>query len=219
MLTNDPLLAQSIRAKSADEAGFSRGLQRVRQSLDVHDGFGDMGPAKKANQLAIGTNDSRSIRNFLVTGARVNILRQAQYSLPPIASGIQCWISYCNSVRRPYPHPPPTSQRVCAWESLYSLGRSSGQYVAHIGKEWHMRDIPLTWGDPAVSSIGRGLRTAQNLSCKFDKYMRQADSIRFLEHETLLSEFGILGYLSFLFSFGPNRMVYPYDAGVSTIDY
>ena len=40
---------------------------------------------------------------------------------------------------------------------------------------------------------------ARNLSLEFDNYMLQADLVCFLERETLSSEFGPIGYISFLF--------------------
>ena len=89
MLTDAPPLAIFIRSKNVGETGCAKGRQQGRRALNVPEGFEDMDPAKKAIQLALGDNDSRDIENFLVAGDRVDILRQAKYSLPPIASGLQ----------------------------------------------------------------------------------------------------------------------------------
>ena len=59
--------------------------------------------------------------------------------------------------------------------------------------------IPTDWYDSSVSAVSRGLRKAQDLSGKFDNYMLRPDLQAFIAHESLSSDFGLLGYLSFLF--------------------
>ena len=195
--TNAGTLAQSIRSKTLDNTGIARTHKRARLALDVPDNFDDAGPAKKVALLSAGDNNPEVIHSFLASGSAVNVLRQAEYTLPCIASGIQCWAAYCDLTNSPYY--PPTSERVCAWATLFRPGRSFGNYLAHLAKACAILGIPTDWHDQAVSAVARGLRKAQDLSFQFDNYMFRKDLVRFLEHETLQSEFGLLGYLSFLF--------------------
>ena len=155
--------------------------------LDAPGNFEKLGPAAKARELAIGDNPLSSIQTFLSTGAPVNILRQAQFTLPSIASGIQCWVAYYNLARQPFF--PPTSQRVCDWASLFKTGRSFGNYVSRSTKACQILNVPLGWGDSSVSAAVLGLRKEQDLGTKFDNYMYRVDLQRFSPRETLTSDF------------------------------
>ena len=73
------------------------------------------------------------------------------------------------------------------------------QYVAHLAKGCQLLDIPTGWHDSPVAAVARGLRKAQDLSFKFPNFIFRPDLIRFLDHETIGAEFGLLGYFSFLF--------------------
>ena len=127
LIANATLIAQSIRPKRVDDTGFAWRHQRARLAIDVPDEFDEMGPAKKAESWVSGNNDTRPIETCLATGGHVNILRRAQYSLPSIASGIQCRVAYCNMMRRPFP--PPNPQRVCAWATLFNPVAPSGSML------------------------------------------------------------------------------------------
>ena len=195
--TNAKLLAQSIRSKTLDDTGLARTHKRARLALDVPESFDKAGPAARAMILATGGNTPGSIQAFLSTGDAVNILRKAEYSLKPIASGIQCWISFCDLANIPYY--PPTSARVFEWASLFNPGSSFGQYLARLIKGCHILGIPTDWNGDRVAAASKGLRQAQDLSFKFENYNFRASPRRFARHETLRSEFEMLGYLSFLF--------------------
>ena len=195
--TNANLIASSIRATHIENTGYARKHKRARNRLDVPENFDELGPAKKALALARGSNDISSINSFLSSGVPVNILRQAEYSLGSIASGVQCWIAYCNLIGHPFF--PPTTQRVCSWSTLFKAGGTFGLYVAHLSKACMILGIPTDWYDSSVSAVSRGLRKAQDLSGKFDNYMLRPDLQAFIAHESLSSDFGLLGYLSFLF--------------------
>ena len=195
--TNSSLLAQSIRAPSLAQSGFALTHKRARLALDVPDSFDTAGPAAKIRLLSEGENEPAAIQRFLSTGVAVNILRQSEFALPGIASGIQCWTAYCDL--QGYPYYPPTSARVCAWASIFNPGRSFGQYLSHLIKGCQIIGAPTDWNDDAVSAMARGLRKAQNLSFAFENYIFRPCLVRFINHETLQSEFGLLGYLSFLF--------------------
>ena len=114
----------------------------------------------------------------------------------PIASGIQCWVAYCDL--QGYPYFPPSSSRVCAWGSLFHPGGTFAQYVAHLSKACQLLDMPTGRHDSSVAAVSRGLRKAQNLSFMFPNYIFRPDLIRFLDYETLESEFGMVGFFSFL---------------------
>ena len=72
-------------------------------------------------------------------------------------------------------------------------------YVAHLAKACQLLDIATDWQDDSVAAVARGLRKARGLSFKFDNYIFKTDLVRFIDHETLGSEFGLLGFLSFLY--------------------
>ena len=195
--TNSGLLAQSIRASSLEETGFALTHKRARQALDVPDSFDTAGPAAKIRLLSEGDNDPDTIQRYLPTGVAVNVLRQSEYALGGIASGIQCWTSYCDLKGHPYY--PPTSARVCAWATIFNPGKSFGQYLGHLIKACQIIGVPTDWHDSAVSAMAKGLRKAQDLSFSFENYIFRPCLIRFINHETIQSDFGLLGYLSFLF--------------------
>ena len=195
--TNAKFLAQSVRASTLNDTGFARSHKRALEGLGVPASFDKAGPAAKARMLAEGDNAHTAAQAFLSSGASVNVLRQAQYSTGSIASGIQCWIAFCDLQGHPYF--PPTSSRVCAWGSLFQPGGTYAQYVAHLSKGCQLLDIPTGWHDSSVAAVSRGLRKAQNLSFMFSNYLFRPDLIRFLDYETLESEFGMLGFFSFLF--------------------
>ena len=100
--TNANRPAQSARAPSLGAPGLARKPKRGRLARDVPDSFDRSGPAEKSLLLASGGNTPESIHRFLATGAAINAPRQAELSLPAIASGIQRWMAYWDLVIRPY---------------------------------------------------------------------------------------------------------------------
>ena len=97
------------------------------------------------------------------------------------------------------PYYPPTTERVCAWATLFKPGRSFGQYLAHLIKGCQILGISTDWNTAAVAAVCKGLRKAQDLSFQFRNYLSRPCMIRLIEHESLSSEFGILAILSFIF--------------------
>ena len=58
---------------------------------------------------------------------------------------------------------------------------------------------PTDWMTPAVKSVSKGLRNAQDLSFTFQNYMMAADLLRLLQVSNLSSEFGQAAFFSYLF--------------------
>ena len=195
--TNAILLAQSARAPTLEDTGFAISHKRDMGKLGVPPDFDKAGPAAKARLLAEGDNGPSAVQAFSPSGAPINVLRQAKFSMKSIASGIQCWVAYCNLAGQP--HFPPTSDRVCVWGTLFQPGGSFTQYVAHLAKACQLLDIATDWRDSSAVAVPRGLRKAHDLSFKFGNYIFRPDLVRFIEHERIESEFGLLGFLSFLF--------------------
>ena len=195
--TNSNALAQSIRADSIEETGLAKSHKRANLAISLPEEYDHTGPAGRIRILADSGAPTESVRRFLATGSAVNILRQAETALPSIASGIQCWAAYCDLMGCPYY--PPTTERVCAWATIFNPGGSFGQYLAHLIKGCQILGVATDWNTPAVSAISRGLRKAQDVSFKFHNYLFRPCLMRFVEHEPIGAEFGLLGALAFLF--------------------
>ena len=101
---------------------------------------------------------------------------------------------------------PPTSQRGCAWATLFNAGCPLGPYVARLGMAGRILDILSTWNDSAVTASVRAYRMEQSLSLKFDNYTYRVDLMQFAAHSTLSPEFGLVGYFRFsaFVGFSPN---------------
>ena len=69
------------------------------------------------------------------------------------------------------PYYPPTSYRVCAWDTLVSPGRCSKQYIDHLAKDYQILGIPTDWGDAAVGEFAKGIRKSQDLGFQFGNYI------------------------------------------------
>ena len=215
LITNATILEQSILPKCVEDTGPARQHKWARLAIDVPGKFDEMRPAKKARQLDIGITIPDQVNRFSLQGP-------GEYSAP---SAI-CCTAYCIGrpmldclLRLDTPNcPPPTSQRVCGWATLFNPGRPFGQYVALVGKACRILDIPTMRTDSAVTAFIRFLREAQSLSFKFDNYMYWGGLIMFPERETSPSDFPI-GYLSFLFLLRFQSECARSDENLPTVDF
>ena len=73
------------------------------------------------------------------------------------------------------------------------------QYLAHVMKASILLRQPTDWLTPAVRSVSRGLRNAQDLPFKFQNYTMAADLLRLFQVSNLSSEFAQAAFVSFLF--------------------
>ena len=123
-------LAQAMRGRGIADSSFSRQRSRNLPNLEMGSGFEEAGPAAKIRALA-GNNVGRSqLERFLVSGVTLNVIRQAHESLDSVASGISCYISFCDLAGIDYS--PPTSYRVRQWSAIFKPGRTFGLYVSRL---------------------------------------------------------------------------------------
>ena len=94
--TNATLLAQKIRDENGDYSIIDRqhGIDRAR--LGAPPSFDDAGPSAKIRLIARGGAASATPCAFFATGVSLNIIRQAQFPLRSVASGLSCWIAFCD---------------------------------------------------------------------------------------------------------------------------
>ena len=197
LCTNASSLANSFRAKRVQDTDIARRHCAARRSLTLNEDYDKAGPAARIRLLQSLKADPTDITSFLNTGAQVNTLRQVQGSLRSVASGVQCWASFCDLVGAPYF--PPTSSLILRWSTLFKPGRTFGGYVAHLAKACQLLDIPPLWYNSAVRGVISGLENAQDVSFKFENYIFKRLFRKILAHETLSSEFGRLCYLAYVF--------------------
>ena len=197
LLSSAHTLAADIRVASVADTSCARDLQSARASLDLPDNYDRLGPAAKIRCLAESTAPQSVVVRFLNTGAQVNILHQVQDSLKSVASGIQCYASFCDLIQTAYF--PPATENILRWSTLFSPGRSFGQYLSHVSKACQLLNLPLTWITPAVRGVAKGLANAQDISFRFDNFIQKELFIRLIRFELLSSEVGRLFYLSYLF--------------------
>ena len=164
-------LAAGLRVSSVAETIPARAQQAANAAIDLPDDFDSMGPAAKIRCLAGSTADNADIYRFLNTGAQVNILHQVQDSLKSVASGIQCYASFCDLLQVPYF--PPATETILRWSSLFSPGRSFGQYLSHVSKACQLMNLPLNWITPAIRGVAKGLANAQDISFRFDNFIQK----------------------------------------------
>ena len=197
LCTNANTLALQLRSKEVRSTSFAKTHSAAKAELGLGEKFDLAGPAARIRMLERAKFSPETLNSFLNTGSQVNTLRQVQGSLRSVASGIQCWASFCDLLDAPYF--PPTAALVVRWSTVFKPGRSFGGYVAHLSKACQLLNIPLTWYNAAVRGVIHGLENAQDISFKFDNYITKRIFRLILAHETLNSEFGRLCYLAYVF--------------------
>ena len=154
LLASAHALAAGLRVSSVAETIPARAQQAAKATIDLPDNFNSMGTAAKIRCLAESTADNADITRFLNTGAQVNTLHQVQDSLKSVDSGIQCYASFCDLVQVPYS--PPATETISRWSSLFSPGRSFGQYLSHVSKACQLMHLSLNWLTPYDSGGSQG---------------------------------------------------------------
>ena len=197
LCTNANALALQLRSKEIRSTSFAMTHSAAKAELGLGEKFDLAGPAARIRMLERAKFSPETLNSFLNTGAQVNTLRQVQGSLRSVASGVQCWASFCDLVDAPYF--PPTAALVLRWSTVFNPGRSFGGYVAHLAKACQLLNIPPTWYNSAVRGVIHGLENAQDVSFKFENYITKRIFRLILAHETLNSEFGRLCYLAYVF--------------------
>ena len=197
LLSSAHALAGGLRVSTVAETSCARAHATALDAMELPGEFSHLGPAAKIRCLAESSADKAQLFRFLNTGAQVNILRQVQDSLKSVASGIQCYASFCDLIQVNYF--PPSTDTVLRWSTLFSPGRSFSHYLAHLPKACQLMNLPLTWITPSVRGVAKGLANAQDVSFRFDNFIQKDLLVRLIRAETLSSEIGRLFYLAYLF--------------------
>ena len=188
--------AQAIRCKDIADSSFSRLRAQNIADLEMGPEFEDAGPAAKIRALARSVVGKGQLERFLDSGVTVNVLRQAPDSLDSVASGISCYIAYCDLVGIDYF--PPTSYHLRRGSSIFKVGGTFGLYVSHLKKACQILNVPILRHDELLSSVIRGLNHAKEQS-DFDNVVSIGAVRQLVVHEGIQSELSILCFLSFLF--------------------
>ena len=197
MLASAHSLAADLRVSSVAQTTCGRALSCARSALDLPPEFERLGPAAKIRCLAESAAPQAQIAHFLNTGAQVNTLHQVQDSLKSVASGIQCYASFCDLIQVAYF--PPCSENILRWSTVFSPGRTFGIYLAHVSKACQLLNLPLTWITPSIRGVAKGLASAQDVSFRFDNFIQKDLFVKLIRFELLSSEVGRLFYVSYLF--------------------
>ena len=190
-------LAEALRVPSVAQTEFALQHEVALAELDVREDYFKLGPAARIRALSESTAPRHDILRFLNTGAQVNVLHQVQDSLRPVASGIQCYASFCDLLNVVYF--PPVAETVLRWSTVFSPGRTFAQYISHLAKACQLLNLPNSWLTPAVRAVSRGLANAQDLSFRFDNFIQRDLFVRMMNFESLRTETGRLFYIAYLF--------------------
>ena len=208
-------LVGAIRAGSVEGTPLAHAREACKRSLGLHESFEQLAPAAKARALTRVTADSSALSRFLDVSAQLNVLQLVRSSLPSVAAGVQNYINFCTLLQTP-PF-PPTATGILRWSAIFSAGRAFGMYVRHVEKACILLGLGVDWRSAAVQAAINGLAHAPRVRSRFSNILTFADLNRFITHETLQSDFGKLGFMSFLFLLRlqsealPMRRAYPSD--------
>ena len=89
ILASDHTSDAALRVPSVDQTEFALRRIDALAELGFRGNFQTLGPAARIRALPSCTDSQLEILRFLNAGDQVNVLRQVQDSLCPVASGIQ----------------------------------------------------------------------------------------------------------------------------------
>ena len=195
---NDALdVVKSIRAEIIDNTPCAIEDRRLRGLLDLPPNFDRLTPMGKTNALALCGAPKHLLEEFMDNRAKLNLLRSVKGSLRSVASGIANYLRYCNTNNyRPF---PPSTGTVRKWSSTFNPGKTYGLYVNHVRKAAILLNCDDNWITHEVRLIAKGLKNEQDKSFAFPNFIHSVDLFKIIEHEGMLSTFGMLAYLSYLF--------------------
>ena len=119
-------LTEALKAKSVEDSEFGREFALAQGDLDLPENFCRLGPKARVMALQNIMPDSQKLLRFLSLGAQNNVLEQVRSTLPSVASGVGCYLSFCSLLAiAPF---PPTTDSVARWSALFSPGKHI-QYI------------------------------------------------------------------------------------------
>ena len=154
LCANANALALQLRSREIRSTSFAKTHTSAKAELGLGGKFDLAGPSSRIRMLERAKFSPETINSFLNTGAQVNTLRQVQVSLRSVASGVQCWASFCDLVDAPYF--PPSAALVLRWSTVFKPGRPFGGYVAHLSKARQLLNIPPPTHPPGITPRREG---------------------------------------------------------------
>ena len=190
-------LVEALRANNVETSAFGTDLKASQDALGLPDSFLKLGPKARILALQNTTPDSQQLLRFLSIGAQANILEQVRLSLPSVASGVSCYLSFCTLLNiAPF---PPTTETVARWSALFSPGKTYSIYINHLVKACHLMGIDISWRTELIFSIAKGLSNKPSTKIKFHNSLTPTILDRIIRSESWDSEFARLCYVTYLF--------------------
>ena len=194
---NSLTLVEALRAASLPDSVFAEELKESKEDIGLPNSFEKLGPAAKINALKQATPDSQQLLRFLSAGAQSNILEQVRATLPSVASGVSCYLSFCALLGiAPF---PPSADVVARWSAIFAPGKTYSLYLSHLSKACQLMEIDSSWRTDTVRGIAKGLANKPSLKARFHNSLTPAILDRLMKKESWDSEFARLCFVSFLF--------------------
>lgn len=108
------------------------------------------------------------------------------------------WVYRLLSISRYTPF-PPLPLTIVRRGSFFWTGRTFGAYVRRVEKAYTLLGLGVERRTPAVLAVMDGMANAPSRRIRVVNILRFADCRRFTEHESTQSEFGRVGFMSYLF--------------------
>ena len=100
-----------MRASDIADSVIAMDRNRARADIYLDSDFDKAGAMVRIWALAGADVSSAKMFRFLDSGVKLNIIRQTQGSLNPVAPGMSCYISFCDLLSVDYP-PNPRANRL-----------------------------------------------------------------------------------------------------------
>ena len=191
-------LVEALRAKNVAESPFGADLTDSKEALGLPDNYDRLGPAARIVDLRNKTPDSQQLLRFLSAVAQNNILEQVNLTLPSVASGVKCYLSFCSLLGiDPF---PPTNGAVSRWSTVFAPGKSYALYVNRLVKACHLMGIDESWRTGITTSIAKGLRNKLSGRNRFRNSLTPSTLDKLIMFESWESELARLCYVAYLFT-------------------
>ena len=190
-------LVKAIKAPTIQETQLAISTNKKREALDLPENFDSLTPMARTMALKQCSAPDYLIDEFCDLRAQENILRAVQGSLRSVASGINCYLRFCDT--REIPAFPITVATVRRWSGIFHPGKTFGLYASHLKKADMLLGNEPSWHNCQIHTISKGLINAQDRSFAFTNFIQSNDLFRILEHENN-SALARIAYISYLFS-------------------
>lgn len=191
-------LARELSAENVEESGFGAELANSKEALGLPDNYENLGPIARITALQNTTPESQKLLRFLSAGAQANILAQAKSTLPQVADGVNCYLSFCTLLGiAPF---PPTVAGVARWSAIFRPGETYSLYLGHLSKACRLMAIDLSWKTDVITALAHGLKNKGRRTASFHSTLTPEILDKIAKLETWESELARLCYVAFLFT-------------------